>query len=191
VYDSEYGHSLDEYWELVDTFLDRKYEYVDGNIRIVTGDSPAHTQIGENIARVFGNTLLDHECNIYSSDIVVQLTERRCYCPDVTIACDPVDLAHTKTLEVPTVVVEVLSPATAIIDKTEKLEAYQHYPAIQEILLVDSLRHDVEHYHRISPYGWGVSIYKNENDVVKLASLETILTIHEIYFKVYLGLEEI
>jgi Uma2 family endonuclease len=180
VYDSEYGHSLDEYWELVD-----------GNIRMITGGSRAHAQIGENIARVFGNTLLNHECNIYSSDIVVQLNERRCYCPDVTVACDPVDWAHTKTLEVPKVVVEVLSPATEMIDKTEKLEAYQRYPAIQEILLVDSLRHDVEHYHRIPPYGWGFSVYRNENDVVKLASLETILTIHEIYFKVYLELEEI
>lgn len=191
MYDSEYTHSLDEYWELVDTFLDRKYEYIDGSIRMITGGSPAHAQIGANIARALGNALLDFECNVYSSDVVVQLTEHRCYCPDVTVSCNPADWTRTKTLEAPTAVVEVMSPSTEKIDRTEKLEAYQRSPTIQEILLVDSRRHYVEHYHRTHSYGWNISIYKHENDVVKLASLGIILTIHEIYIKVYLELEEI
>jgi Uma2 family endonuclease len=174
----------------VETFPAHKYEFVDGSIRMLSGGSPAHGQIAMNVGTLFNNALRTSECNVYSSDVVVQLTDRRSYLPDVSISCDPLDWTRKKALEAPTVVVEVLSPSTEKLDRTEKLEAYQHYPTIQEILLIDSRRLYGEHYHRVSSYKWEVSIYEHRDDRMELTSIDVSLLLRDIYFKVYLELEE-
>ena len=190
MYDSDYNYSLDEYWQLVDTFLDQKYEYVEGDVRLMTGGSPAHAQIGANIARVLGNALVERECTVYNSDAIVKLSARRYYCPDVSVSCDPADRARTRALEAPVVVIEVISPSTEKIDKTEKLEAYQQHPTIQDILLVDARRRYVEHYYRRYAYTWEVSQYRYEHERIHLASIGARLTLAEIYLKVYLESQE-
>jgi Uma2 family endonuclease len=190
MYDPSQKYTIDEYWKCVETFPDRKFEYVDGDIRMMTGGSPAHAQIQANIVRVLGNALLERECNVYSSDAVVQLTDSREYCPDVTVSCDPADWTRKKALEAPTIVVEVLSPTTERTDRVEKLIAYQLYPTIQEIVFVDSRKRFVEHYHRIGVSKWEDTIHTHDEDVIELTSIDVSLTVKDVYFKVYLELEE-
>ncbi|MDQ2714719.1 MAG: Uma2 family endonuclease [Chloroflexota bacterium] len=38
-------YTLAEYWQLVETFPQHKYEYVDGYVRMMTGGSPSHAQL--------------------------------------------------------------------------------------------------------------------------------------------------
>lgn len=190
MYELDHQYSLEEYWKLVETFPDHKYEYVNGSIRMMTGGSPAHGQIGMNIGRVLGTALRDRECNVYSSDVAVQLTEDRLYYPDVSVSCDPRDWTRSKSLEAPTVVVEVLSPTTEKTDTTEKLKAYKRYPTVQEILFVDSRSCNVEHHHRVDEHKWEVTSYERREDVIELSSIDVALPVSEIYLKVYLELEE-
>ncbi|GAC1483746.1 MAG: Uma2 family endonuclease [Ktedonobacteraceae bacterium] len=186
--DPEY--TLDEYWKLVEIFPNHKYEFVDGSIRMLSGGSPAHGQIAVNVGALLHTALRSSTCNVYSSDVVLQLTNRRNYLPDVSVSCDPVDATQKKALKAPILVVEVLSPSTEKIDRTEKLEAYQRYPTIQEILLVDSRRRFVEHYHRLSSYKWEVSLYYQKDNLIKLTSIDVSLTLRDIYLKVYLEFEQ-
>ena len=190
MYDPLREYTIDEYWKLVETFPDRKFEYVDGEIRMMTGGSPAHAQIGMNIGGLLMIALRERECNVYNSDAVVQLTDYREYCPDVTVSCDPADWTRKKALEAPTVIVEVLSPTTEKTDRAEKLLAYQQYPTIQEILFVDSRKCFVEHYHRIGVSKWEDTIYTHDEDVIELSSIDVSLMVKDMYFKVYLELEE-
>jgi Uma2 family endonuclease len=190
MYELDHRYSLEEYWKLVETFPEHKYEYVNGSIRMMTGGSPAHGQIGMNIGRVLGTALRDRECNVYSSDVAVQLTEDRLYYPDVSVSCDPRDWTRSKSLEAPTVVVEVLSPTTEKTDTTEKLKAYKRYPTVQEILFVDSRSCNVEHHHRVDEHKWEVTSYERREDVIELSSIDVALPVSEIYLKVYLELEE-
>jgi Uma2 family endonuclease len=97
---------------------------------------------------------------------------------------------RSKSLEAPTVVVEVLSPTTEKIDTTEKLKAYKRYPTIQEILFVDSRSCNVEHHHRVDEHKWEVTSYKRREDVVTLLSIDVLFPMYEMYLKVYLELEE-
>ena len=174
-------YTIDEYWKLRETFPNHKYEFTDGSIRMLSGGSPAHGQIAMNIGTLLNNALRNSECNVYSSDVVLQLTSRHNYLPDVSVSCDPVDRTQKKALKAPTVVVEVLLPSTEKIDRTEKLSAYQRYPTIQEILLVDSRQLHLEHHHRISSHKWEVSFYSHEDDQVELASIDVSLTLKDIY----------
>jgi Uma2 family endonuclease len=187
---SEHHYTLEEFWRLVETFPEHKYEYVNGYVRMMTGGTPAHSQIAVNISTVLNMGLDESECNVYGSDAMVQLNNDRIYYPDVSVSCDPRDWTEKKALQSPGVVVEVLSPSTERIDKNEKLAAYQSYPAIQDILLVDSRCHYVEHYHRIAEREWNVKYYKNDEDVVYLECIDVSLSVGRIYRKVYLELED-
>jgi Uma2 family endonuclease len=190
MFDPHNKYTLEEYWRLSEIFPQYKYEYSDGNIRMMTGGSPAHEQIALNIARLLTNALYEHECNVYSSDMALALNENCLYYPDLSVSCDPADWTRKKALEAPSLVVEVLSPSTERIDKIEKLEAYQLYPTIQEILLVDSRHRQVKQYHRVGTYKWEDFLYQHMDDSIHLGCIEVSLTVREIYHKVYLELEE-
>ena len=183
-------YRLEEYWHLVEMSPDHKYEYTEGQIRMMTGGTPAHGQITTNISSLLFNALRETECNVYSSDVALNLSNRRQYYPDVSVSCDPADWTRTKALEAPSVVVEVLSPSTEFIDKGEKLAAYQNYPTIQEILLVNARKRLVEHYHRVTLEQWQRFIYTSNDDVVQLTNIDVSLAVKDIYHKVYLELED-
>lgn len=183
-------YTIDEYWKLVETFPNHKYEFIDGFIRMLSGGSPAHGQIAVNISTLLNSALRNSECNVYSSDVVLQLTSRRSYLPDVSVSCDPMDRTQKKALKSPTLIVEVLSPSTEKIDRSEKLGAYQRYSTIQEILFVDLRELHVEHYHRVSSHKWEVSFYEHQDDLIELTNMGISFTLRDIYLKVYLELEE-
>ena len=190
MYDQLRKHTIDEYWRIAESMPEQKYEYIDGDIRLMTGGSPAHAQISARIAGILDRALYETDCNVYVSDAAVQLSYSRVYYPDVTVSCDPADWTRKKALESPTVVVEVHSPTTEKTDRREKLLAYQHYPTIQEIVFVDSRKRQIEHYHRIGISEWKNTLYTQNSDIIDLQSIHVSLSVGEIYHKVYLELEE-
>ncbi len=183
-------HTLAEYLEVVRTNPERKFEYEDGSIRMMTGGTPAHGQITVNIGYVLAGGLLNSECNTYSSDVAVLLGESRRYYPDVSVSCDPRDWSNKEGLESPTVIVEVLSPTTEKTDRVTKLLAYQDFPTIQDIIYVDSRRRYVEHHHRIGLSTWENNRYTSPEDVVNLSSVGVDIPLKDMYRKVHLELEE-
>jgi Uma2 family endonuclease len=191
MFDPQRKYTPDEYWRLTEALPERKYEYIDGDIRMMTGGSPAHGQIAANIAIALGIGLRTQKCNVYSSDVALQLSKGQIYYPDLSVSCDPADRTRKKTLEAPSVVVEVMSPLTERIDRTEKLDAYQRYPTIQDILLVDSQRCHVRHCHRAGVYRWEDALYEQRDDVIELRCIGVSLRVEDIYLRVYLELDEI
>jgi Uma2 family endonuclease len=64
-------------------------------------------------------------------------------CGDVHFADDQDD-----TLLNPTVIAEVLSPSTTMIDRVQKLDIYTVLPSLQEYLLVSQHKAQVDQYVR-------------------------------------------
>ncbi|GCF06845.1 Uma2 family endonuclease [Dictyobacter arantiisoli] len=190
MFDPQHFYSLDEYWHIAANLPDQKYEYVDGDIRMMTGGSPAHAQIAARIAGLLDRALYATSCNVYGSDVAVEFSQKRIYYPDVSISCDLEDRKRKKSIEAPAVIVEVHSPSTEKIDRGEKLLAYQQHPTVQEIVFVDSRKHFVEHHHRSGISKWEHFLYADEDDVVELTSIDTTLLVRDIYHKVYLELED-
>lgn len=183
-------YTLEEYWKLVEALPNHKYEYINGYIRMMTGGTVPHGEIGANIVAALHAALRDSECHVYSSDVAVNLLGLKCYYPDASVSCDPYDWTRKKAIEAPTVVVEVLSPTTEQKDKTEKLEAYQSYPTIQEILFIDSRKRYIEHYHRTGEASWSYAVLQRDDEVLDLPSIEVKISVRDVYWKVYLELEE-
>lgn len=190
MYGPEFHYTEEDYWKVIESDPQHKYEYVDGYIRMMTGGSLAHAQITAHIISFLDNALRESNCIVYSSDGAVRLSEKFIYFPDVSVSCGSADRTRKRAQESPTVVVEVLSPATQKTDRGEKLITYQQFSTLQEILYVDSRQRFVEHHHRIGPHTWEVSSYTSDEEVIELSSIKVTLPLREIYRKVYLERED-
>ena len=157
-----------------------RYEYLDGELRMLAGGSADHSTIIANITGILYGLLRGSPYKIYSSDMQLQLSEARYVYPDVTVTCDPRDEApeDSKT-HYPTVVIEVLSPSTEITDRGKKLLYYQAHPTIQEYMIADSQSIRIETYRR-EKTRWTFSTYTLE-DEVHLESLGIQFSVREVY----------
>ena len=60
-----------------------------------------------------------------------------CYVADLAVSCSPPERGQ-QLLQDPLLIVEILSPGTAMYDRQTKVADYRRIPSVQEILLIDS-----------------------------------------------------
>jgi Uma2 family endonuclease len=176
---------VNEFFELRDGDHNHRYEYIDGEIYMMTGGKPVHALIGANVCRILGNLLQDKPCLVFNSDACVQLSEERYVCPDATVSCDRRDQDDEAAfIRYPSFLVEVLSPGTKAHDQGVKAQLYQEYPTIQEFLLIDSESTRVQLYRRDSASRdlWSIHMLNLES-IVELESLGVHFSVAEIYEK--------
>lgn len=116
-----------------------KLELVNGEPLARSDGSPEHARVAMNVAIAL-HRRLPARCALYSSDARVHVPDTGAYFyPDLTVVCGPREVAAADPLSItnPSLVVEVLSPATAAWDRGPKLAHYQRLPAMRDILLVD------------------------------------------------------
>ncbi|HZO70814.1 MAG TPA: Uma2 family endonuclease [Ktedonobacteraceae bacterium] len=141
--------SVNEYFQLDYTDPYEKYEYLDGVIRLMSGESGEHSEIAYHMRTALNQNFRTGPCFVRSSDLRVQVSASRYFYPDVTVSCDVADRKRgNKLIRSPRIVVEVLSPSTEKVDRTDKLSAYQTCPSIQEVVLISQFAPYVEIYRR-------------------------------------------
>src|SRR5438309_2759316 len=60
-----------------------------------------------------------------------------CYIADLAVTCTPPERGQ-QLLQDPLLIVEILSPGTAMYDRQTKVADYRRIPSVEEILLIDS-----------------------------------------------------
>jgi Uma2 family endonuclease len=186
------GHehaTFEEYLEILAKDPEHAYEYLDGDIYMMTGGSPNHAIITINIASFMKNLLRGSGCVVYSSDVYVQLAEKHRVCPDVTVSCDPRDRVAEDAIAYPKLIVEVLSPATEARDRGKKALQYRACPSVQEYLLVSSEAQIVELVRREKNGFWLLQTL-GAGDTLELTSIGGSLPVAEIYEDTSLVLEQ-
>src|SRR4051812_22556006 len=140
----------EQYLEL-DRAAERKSEYYDGEIFAIAGAGMAHNQIAVNTTASLHTQLRGKQCQALSSDMRTRigLTARYAY-PDVTVVCGRPEVLDSRKdiLTNPTVIIEVLSPATAEFDRGFKFVAYTAIPSLQQYVLIASDRPFIEVFTR-------------------------------------------
>jgi Uma2 family endonuclease len=85
-------------------------------------------------------------CHVFVSPVDVVLGQDTVVQPDIALVCDPAKLANGRYIDgAPDLVVEVLSPATALKDRREKLKLYESV-GVKEYLIVDPVEYYMEAY---------------------------------------------
>ncbi|HEY6477343.1 MAG TPA: Uma2 family endonuclease [Polyangia bacterium] len=123
-----------------------RHEFLDGEIYAMAGGTILHAAL--TVAASFAlSANLTGRCRVFSSDLRVRClaTGLACY-PDVTVICGNVetDPESKDTVANPTVVVEVLSPATIDYDLGEKFENYRQIPSLRAVVYVWQDRRQIE-----------------------------------------------
>ena len=186
--------SVQEYLELERKSLDQKNEYVNGEIFAMIGASRRYNLIAASVIRELGNRLKGRPCEVYPSDMRVQVNWRhlrRFFYPDVTVVCGEPRFAdeHVDTLLNPTVIIEVLSASTENYDRGEKFASYRRLPSLQVYVLISQDRVSVECYERAGDM-WTFRELTDLDDSLALKAIDVEIPLREIYDRIEFEDEE-
>jgi Uma2 family endonuclease len=112
-----------------------RHEFVDGEVRLMTGVTQGHDRIFMNISSSLAIKLRGSPCRPAGSHLRVVTGNENVRYPDVVVDCGPFRRASRDASE-PRVIFEVLSRTTAWTDLHEKLRDYDATPAVQQYVVV-------------------------------------------------------
>ncbi len=173
--------TIEEWRELERANPDVKYEYIDGQVYLLSGGSLAHSRIGSNTVRALEDALGGEQCYVYNSDASVRLSETRYTYPDASVSCDQRDQPTTERIQVqaPRLVVEVLSDSTEGKDRITKAHVYRACPTIQEYMLVATKYQAVEVQRRAGDE-WTLHLF-GPGDEIELVSIAARFPLAALY----------
>jgi Uma2 family endonuclease len=171
--------TVDEYLE-GELVGDIRHEFVGGDVYSMVGASEGHNLIAMNVATALHAHLRRTGCRVFAGTMKLRIGDDFYY-PDVFVACDRND-ADPYFKRRPLLIVEVLSPGTAVRDSEDKLIAYQAVDSLREYVLAEQDRREVR-IHRRTGNGWESTTYTGTAKV-PLESVDLSLSLDEIYEKV-------
>src|SRR2546426_2707770 len=176
--------SFEQYLLLVST-SDRRYEYYDGEARLIAGGSSNHATIALNFGVALDQALDDDApCRPYVTDKLVRVTPTKTLIPDVVVSCDIADHGESQIIDAPILVVEVLSRSTEMTDRFVKLVLYQAKESIQEIIFISQIIQRVEVFSR-STTGWIYHQY-GAGQSFHLRSLDIEIEVRQLYRRLFI-----
>lgn len=175
--------AVEEYLELDRNSHDVRYEYVNGCIIMMAGESPQHSLIAANVTGILSQLLRESSCCAFNSDVKIRLPRMNYVYADASVSCDERDFVDPEFMHHPRVIVEVLSPSTEGLDRGEKFEAYRECPSLQEYILVNTSRQAIEVCRREKNNFWSFQTFKADA-TVELISLGIRFPVADAYEKV-------
>ncbi|MCU0532471.1 MAG: Uma2 family endonuclease [Hydrococcus sp. Prado102] len=176
-------YTPDEYLEFEVTSEER-HEYVNGEIRLMTGGTPNHNEIASNLLLALKLLLKGKPYRIFITDQRLWIGDRNLYTyPDVMVVEKPLQLqtGRTDTIVNPCFIAEVLSKSTQDYDRGEKFAAYRTIESFREYLIVDLYSIHVEHYVKTAVNQWLLSEYDDPNVTLSLSTFEAQIQIADLY----------
>lgn len=176
---------MEEYLEQERTALDR-HEYLNGEIFVMAGGTPAHSAITSNVLGELYNQLRGTDCIVRNGDMRIRTSPAGLYSyADAVVSCAD-EKFEKDTLLNPIVIIEVLSESTKDYDRGIKFEQYRRIDSFREYLIVAQDRPYVEHHVRAngSDRSWTMREHTSLNDIIDLASIHAELRLADIYAKI-------
>ena len=171
-------YTLEEYFSFCETHEGR-FEFVNGEIIEMSGESVAANQIAGNIHFYLRGQLVGKPYIFIQNAVKLQVQEGRVFrIPDFFIFPKSAN-RHIYATE-PVLIVEVLSESTAKTDRTTKLNEYRLLPSLQYYLIVEQESCLVEIYIREGDR-WYVEFYDKMDENISLVHLNVKLPVGIIY----------
>lgn len=188
-------YTVKQYLE-IDRDSEERYEYLDGEIYLMAGESGAHGDICTNLVGEFHNQLKNSSCRARSKDTKVRssgiirpsvTTKGMFSYPDLVVICGAPQY-HDEVTDMilnPAVIAEVLSESTEKFDRGEKFERYRSWnPTLTDYLLVSQDKPLIEHFIRQSDESWLLREYRGLDANLKIESIQCNLNLAEVFDRV-------
>jgi len=162
-YDDYITWSDDERWELIDGVP----------YNMSPAPSILHQEIVSNLHYILKHNLKGQPCRPFLAPTDVVLSEVNVVQPDVFVVCDKRKIREKNIQGAPDLIIEVLSPSTALKDKREKKCLYAKYN-VKEYIIIDPLEMYAERFciEENDKYSGGDVFAPNET--MKLFSLNNM-----------------
>ena len=162
-----------------------RHEYVNGRVYAMTGASWNHTVITGNTQAHLHAQLRGKPCTSIPNEMKLKVDSKSVSFryPDLMVVCgDPQFFENRKdTISNPTVIIEVLSPSTALKDRNEKLEEYIKIDSLQEYVLISQHEAKVERFKRDASDEWLYKPVKGLENSLELPSIACVMELSALY----------
>ena len=176
---------------------EERHEYIDGEILLMAGQSDEHGDISVNLVGILHQQLRGKDCRVRSKDAKVKTggfarkpeesTRGMFSYPDLVVTCGEVKY-HDQKKDVilnPKVIIEVLSDATEVYDRNDKLTRDKLFnDTLTDYILVSQDKPQVKHFIRQEDHSWKVYTYLGLDKICPIESIECRLELKEIYERV-------
>jgi Uma2 family endonuclease len=153
---------------------DERWELIDGEAYNMTpAPTTRHQNIVYNLSFILKSKLLNKSCRPFVAPTDVVLSEYNVVQPDVFVVCDEKKITEANIQGSPDLIIEVLSPATALKDKREKKALYEKY-GVKEYILIDPSALVVERFLLEDDRVYGKGGIFGPKEVLPLVSLKEI-----------------
>jgi Uma2 family endonuclease len=159
-----------------------KCEYIDGEIYAMAGAGKNHQRIITMLSRRLSEHFDGTPCEAFSSDTKVRADKgNKYFYPDIVVTCEKEADSNSDYVELPRIIVEVLSASTRNYDKTFKRLVYQAIPSLEEYVLIeqDIVKIEVSRKSDL----WQSRLYLLGDDVT-FESIDLTLSVADIYQRV-------
>jgi Uma2 family endonuclease len=146
-----------------------RHEFWDGEVVLMAGGSKKHNRVCGNCFKLLDGLLANSDCEVYITDVKVQISPRKYFYPDVVVTCDERE-RDAQMVQYPCLIIEVLSPSTEAADRGAKFTEYRRFTTLQEYVLIQPDQPMVEVFSRNTAGKWVLTEY-GITDVIDLASL--------------------
>lgn len=172
--------TVEEYLEL-EAHSQIRHEYLAGEVFAMCGATSRHNRIAGGIYEALRAHLKGGPCEPYMGEVQVKLRISRddyVYYPDVMVVCGR-GKGEERFFTDPKLIVEVLSPSTAGVDRHEKRIAYRRIPALEEYVVVAQQSVEVTIFRRAEE--WQPVILELRDAILELRSVDLRLPLTRIY----------
>ncbi|HLG17301.1 MAG TPA: Uma2 family endonuclease [Blastocatellia bacterium] len=177
-------YTLEEYLNL-ERESEVRFEFWDGEIFAMSGDTLAHETIMGNTYDLFRSGLRRSQCSVFGSNMQIKVPSAPPYrYADGSVVCGKVEVERFNGNDLllnPILIYEVLSPSTEAYDRGDKLTHYKSIASLREYLLIAQHRPHITQYVRRDDGGWS---YTEVNDIdaeLHLPSVGLTITLGDIY----------
>jgi Uma2 family endonuclease len=164
-----------------------RHAFIDGEIFAMGGASRNHNLITSSVIATLYSQLRGKGCETYPSDMKVRTPATGSYAyPDVTVVCGEARFADDQrdVLLNPTLIVEVLSPATEAFDRGVKFQRYRELNSLREYILIAQDRPFIERFVRLDDGTWRLSEASGPGATVDLTAIACQLALADVYEQV-------
>ena len=183
-----------EEYEAMELVAEYKSEFYQGEIfpmhghggpTAMAGAKFDHNQVKDNLVFELTSRIKGGPCRTLSSDmrVRVEATGLETY-PDLLILCGSPEFTSDSEVCLlnPAVVIEVLSPSTAVYDRGTKFRHYQQIPSLREIVLLAQDEPVGERFVRVDGGAtWNLTTAQGLDASLTFATVDATIPMRDIY----------
>lgn len=178
-------YTIEEYLAMEEKSAE-KHHFINGEIIAMPGAKPIHNLISANIITQL-NIELDKKNKEYfvlTSDTKIHIPRTNSFIyPDAVVICEQIEFypGSSSVIVNPLLIVEVLSPSTAVYDRNEKFFDYKRIASFKEYVLVEQELPLVTASFKTAERTWVDSYADGLETTIHLQSIDCTIELKKIY----------